>query len=112
MPRFDSWKAVIVSSLFWFVATASSPAETFTTLYSFCSQANCGDGEGPNAGLSRGTDGNLYGTTVAGGSKHNGGTVFKVTTGGMLTTLYSFCAEPGVPPCWKGSVANNPRNLG
>jgi uncharacterized repeat protein (TIGR03803 family) len=35
--------------------------------------------------------GNLYGTTSAGGA-HYGGTVFKLTPSGTLTTLYSFCS--------------------
>jgi uncharacterized repeat protein (TIGR03803 family) len=34
-------------------------------------------------------DGNLYGATSAGGSA-SGGTVFQLTPGGALTTLYSF----------------------
>lgn len=62
---------------------------TLTTLYSFCSQANCSDGSEPFAGLAQGMDGNFYGTTFSGGT--NGlGTVFRVTPSGTLTTLYSF----------------------
>ncbi|MGB6472140.1 MAG: choice-of-anchor tandem repeat GloVer-containing protein, partial [Candidatus Acidiferrales bacterium] len=40
-----------------------TPSGTLTTLYSFCSQANCTDGELPYAGLIQGSDGNFYGTT-------------------------------------------------
>src|SRR5581483_8472825 len=36
------------------------------------------------------TDGNLYGTTTAGGA-YFAGTVFKITPTGRLTTIYSFC---------------------
>lgn len=61
-----------------------------TTLYSFCAQTNCPDGLYPIAGLVQGTDGNFYGTT--GGSDNLGGTVFKITPAGTLTTLYTFCA--------------------
>jgi uncharacterized repeat protein (TIGR03803 family) len=61
-----------------------------TTLYSFCAQKNCTDGLYPTAGLIQGTDGNFYGTT--GGSDNIGGTVFKITPGGKLTTLHRFCA--------------------
>jgi uncharacterized repeat protein (TIGR03803 family) len=64
---------------------------TFATVYSFCSQAACADGEYPQGGLVQGTDGNLYGTTSKGGAKGDG-TVFKISTGGTLTTLYSFCS--------------------
>jgi uncharacterized repeat protein (TIGR03803 family) len=61
------------------------------TLYSFCAQASCTDGEVPN-GLVLASDGNFYGTTQGGGA--NGyGTVFKITPSGALTTLYSFCAQ-------------------
>ena len=65
----------------------------FTTLYSFCSQANCADGAYPLAGLLLGADGNLYGTTNDGGANGGGGTVFKIAPAGQLTTLYSFCAQ-------------------
>src|SRR5215831_14527030 len=60
---------------------------------------------GPNganplfAPLAQGTDGNLYGTTQAGGA-HQQGTVFKVTPAGTLTTLYSFCGQS----CGDGSA--------
>jgi uncharacterized repeat protein (TIGR03803 family) len=76
---------------------------TLTTLYSFCSQPNCADGWAPYAGLVQGTDGNLYGTTSRGGifSSFYGGTVFKITPAGVLTTLYSFCSE-GVITCSDG----------
>ncbi|MGA9931351.1 MAG: choice-of-anchor tandem repeat GloVer-containing protein, partial [Terriglobales bacterium] len=71
-----------------------TPGGTLTTLYSFCSQNGCTDGEVPYAGLVQGTDGNFYGTTVAGGA-NGAGTVFKITPGGTLTTLYSFCSQSG-----------------
>jgi len=61
-----------------------------STLYSFCSQSSCADGAQPFAKLLQAADGNLYGTTASGG-KFNQGTVFKITTAGKLTTLYSFC---------------------
>src|ERR1035441_9868316 len=67
-----------------------TPGGTLTTLYRFCSQANCTDGSGPSGGLVQATDGDLYGTTEYGGA--NGvGTVFRIPPGGALTTLYSFC---------------------
>ena len=71
-----------------------TPSGTLTTLHSFCSLSGCTDGSLPYAGLVQATNGNLYGTTQGGGA-HNGGTVFKVTPSGALTTLYSFCRESG-----------------
>ena len=69
-----------------------TPVGTLTTIYSFCAKANCTDGSTPYAGLIQGADGNLYGTTYYGGANGDGA-VFKVTTKGKLTTLYSFCAK-------------------
>jgi len=66
-----------------------TPTGTLTTLYSFCAQPKCTDGAFPIAGLVLGTDGNFYGTTAYGGVNDDG-TVFKVTSGGTLTTLHSF----------------------
>src|ERR1700686_4818954 len=72
-----------------------TPSGTLTTLYNFCSQSGCADGQEPGGALVQGTDGNLYGTTGAGGNSACGysggcGTIFKITTTGTLTTLHSF----------------------
>ncbi|HTA24531.1 MAG TPA: choice-of-anchor tandem repeat GloVer-containing protein [Terriglobales bacterium] len=71
-----------------------------TTLYSFCAELNCADGEYPQARLVQGIDGNFYGTTYWAGANANnslyddgGGTVFKITPTGTLTTLHSFCSQ-------------------
>jgi len=80
-----------------------TPEGALTTLYSFCPQAGCADGEDPLAALVQGTDGNFYGTTAFGGaSSYCGlsfgcGTLFKITPEGTLTTLYSFCRQTGCP---------------
>jgi uncharacterized repeat protein (TIGR03803 family) len=72
-----------------------TPQGVFTTLYAFCSQVHCSDGADPydRSGLVQGADGNLYGTTYAGGANcYSGcGTIFKISLAGQLTTLYSFC---------------------
>jgi uncharacterized repeat protein (TIGR03803 family) len=68
-----------------------TPTGTPTTLHVFCTQTGCPDGDAPYAGLIQGTDGNFYGTTQGGGANGDYGTAFKITPGGTLTTLYSFC---------------------
>ena len=67
-------------------------AGALTTLHSFCVKSGCPDGQAPYAGLTLASDGNLYGATPAGGANANG-TIFKITTAGKLTTLYSFCSQ-------------------
>src|SRR3984893_14722961 len=71
-----------------------TPSGELTTIHSFCTQGGCPDGTAPNAGLVLGQNGDLYGTTYNGGA-HGLGTIFKITPGGALTTLYSFCSEVG-----------------
>jgi uncharacterized repeat protein (TIGR03803 family) len=80
-----------------------TPSGTLTTLYNFCSQSGCADGQEPGGALAQGTDGNLYGTTGAGGNSACGysggcGTIFKITTTGTLTTLHSFHLTDGGNP--------------
>lgn len=71
---------------------------TLTSLYSFCAQPGCADGERPG-GLAQGSDGNFYGTTEQGGSGSCAcGTVFKITPAGALTTLYEFTGPDGFGP--------------
>jgi uncharacterized repeat protein (TIGR03803 family) len=69
-----------------------SPSGHVTTVYSFCSQADCADGEDPSASLIQAPNGDFFGTTSYGGS-HGGGTVFKLSPNGQLTTLYNFCSQ-------------------
>ena len=73
------------------------------TLYNFC-QSGCPDGGAPYAGLVQATNGDFYGTAHGGiGDEtiYSYGTVFKITPGGTLTTLYSFCSLGY--PCADGS---------
>lgn len=74
-----------------------SSSGDFRVLHAFHSGAN--DGSNPYAELIQATDGNFYGTTAAGGQA-NEGTVFRITPGGRLTILHSFCA--GGFPCFDG----------
>jgi uncharacterized repeat protein (TIGR03803 family) len=62
------------------------------TLYSFCAQKACADGNNPYASLVD-SKGNLYGTTFAGGSTGSYGVVFRVTRKGKESkekVLYYF----------------------
>jgi uncharacterized repeat protein (TIGR03803 family) len=63
-----------------------SPSGAVTKLHSFTGNP---DGAAPSAALTRGGDGVFYGTTMLGGSQDRG-TIFKITTGGVLTILYRF----------------------
>jgi uncharacterized repeat protein (TIGR03803 family) len=67
-----------------------APAQTLTTLWQFCSQPDCSDGASPvYAALVQGSDGLFYGTTEYGGT-NGAGSVFQITTNGVLTTLHQF----------------------
>jgi len=67
-----------------------TPTGTFTTLVNF----NDVNGSYPRAGLVHGSDGSFYGTTSGttsqGASNSSGGSVFKITPAGVLTTLVKF----------------------
>jgi uncharacterized repeat protein (TIGR03803 family) len=75
-----------------------TPSGTLTTLYAFDGM----DGDYPGAGLVHSADGNFYGTTEEGGTLLCGGTgcgtVFTITPGGILTTLYAFDGMDGDYP--------------
>lgn len=62
------------------VVYSLGPNGVLTTLYDFCSQANCTDGA-LSMGLTLGRDGNLYGTTAYGGTTncppYGCGTIFR-----------------------------------
>ena len=62
-----------------------------TLLHNFCTQANCADGANPQGRLIRDALGNLYGTTLSGGSA-NSGTVYEITKSTHVV-LYSFCSD-------------------
>ena len=76
----------------------SVPASTVAKIYGFSGP----DGNTPQSGLTLGLDGSFYGTTVTGGL-YGKGCVFKITSGGVISQLYSFTdgtdsAYPWAPP--------------
>ena len=78
-----------------------TPGGVLTTLVEFTGTTGSNKGSYPRAGLVQGFDGNFYGTTYYGGAS-NFGTVFKLTPGGVLTTLVEFTGTAG------GNIGINP----
>jgi uncharacterized repeat protein (TIGR03803 family) len=78
-----------------------------TRLYSFTGGT---DGANPRASLLRDSAGNLYGTTIFGGTS-GAGTVFKVNSAGIESVLYSFKdgIDGGYP--WAGLVRDPAGNF-
>jgi uncharacterized repeat protein (TIGR03803 family) len=66
-----------------------TPGGVETVLYAF--GASTSDGAGPSS-LIQGSDGNFYGITSQSG-ENGGGTLFKVTPGGVESVLYAFGAS-------------------
>lgn len=68
-----------------------------TVLYDFCAAANCADGQFPVGVPAMDANGNLFGTTQAGGA-YGQGTVYKLAPHGrnsQESVLYSFCSGGG-----------------
>jgi uncharacterized repeat protein (TIGR03803 family) len=86
-----------------------APDGTETILYTF-SNSN-GGGFEPYSNLIADKDGNVYGTTSAGGAAGYG-TVFKLAPGGTLTILHSFAGTPndGSQP-YAGLIADKAGNF-
>ena len=73
-----------------------TPSGKVTSIYSFCSQTNCADGQTPETPPILGSDGNLYGVTLTGGKGSNGnggGVLYKMTLNGRITVLRVFCSS-------------------
>jgi uncharacterized repeat protein (TIGR03803 family) len=91
-------------------------AGVLTVLHSFDST----DGAYPNSNLVQGADGSFYGTTVEGGnlSSCSGflgcGSVFKITPGGVFTSLHNFCNQTNCTDgaiTWDGLALGDDGNL-
>jgi uncharacterized repeat protein (TIGR03803 family) len=84
-------------------ATAAKVSgQTVTTLYSFPKKG----GKPQDLALVQGRDGQLYGTTSAGGTDAEGA-VFKISTLGAAHAIYSFDLTPGSAPIGGLSLAND-----
>lgn len=86
---------------------------SFTSLYSFPTGGVTAsfnytntDGANPAAALTRGNDGLLFGTTHNGGL-YGAGTIFRITTNGLLTTLLQFNNTNGGAPLGEMLLASD-----
>ena len=86
-----------------------TPTGVETVLYSF--KGGASDGASPFTGLIMDSNGDLYGTTFAGGVI-NAGTVFEISASGTETVLHSFTGRPtdGADPSG-GLIADSAGNL-
>ena len=82
---------------------------TYTTLYDF----NVTDGSGPIGGLTQDGGGNFYGMTQSGGQRgaSGDGTIYKITTDGVLTTLHNFGSTDAGAPSASGFLLATDGNL-
>ena len=67
-----------------------TPAGIFSVLHTFA--ASNAEGSFPFSNLTQGADGNIYGTTGAGGTQDDG-TVYKLSSDGTFVVLYNFLDE-------------------
>jgi uncharacterized repeat protein (TIGR03803 family) len=97
-------RSLFVASI---LASAAWAANTTKLVYSFAGDT---DGEYTDTELVRDSAGNLYGSSVQGGT-FGGGTVFQVTPAGIHTVLYNFTggADGGEP--YKGVTLDSAGNL-
>ncbi len=89
-------------TVFELTPNAARTGWTQKTLYSFCTEANCADGQMPLDALIMDDRGRLYGTTETGGTgqgmEGGGGTVFELTPDATRTNwtekvLHNFCQQ-------------------
>ncbi len=88
------------------IASQSATAQTLTAIYSFKGDP---DGSAPSAKVIRDAAGNLYGTTVFGGT--NNGTVFKINAQGVETILHTFTDNPDGSLPWADLIRDEQGSL-
>ena len=76
----------------------ATPEGALSPLDSFCSLADCTDGDFPWAGLALGSNGNLYGTTSYGGGGDGIGTVFQLVAGQGLVSMANISNDNTISP--------------
>jgi uncharacterized repeat protein (TIGR03803 family) len=93
------------------VPALAAQAQIFTVLYTFTGGT---DGSNPSVGLIRDAQGNLYGTTRAGGGSNCSGgcgTVFKLDTTGKFTLLHTFNGRGDGKNPFAGLIRDGSGNL-
>jgi len=102
-----AFAAVLVLTL----TAQTSPAQTYTVLYTFQGQT---DGGFPNAGVYRDSSGNLYGITNTAGNRsdcndYGCGTIYKLTASGQFSVLHTFTGGiDGWPNATWGALIPDP----
>ncbi len=95
--RLSSWLGISVSLIAICFAFDDKAICQLTILHSFGDGTTPNDGSRPDAGLIQGSDGNFYGATIGQAkdpdASANGGNIFQLTSGGVVTTLYA--SAPG-----------------
>ncbi len=101
---------VVLLSCVGYLNATSVYAQALTTLVDF----DVANGFIPFGNLIQGSDGNFYGTTSSGGTStacaSGCGTVFKVTSSGVLTTLVNFSGTNGKNP-YAGVIQGTDGNI-
>jgi uncharacterized repeat protein (TIGR03803 family) len=106
MDRATSFRGALLASviaLTAFAACAQAQTYNLRVIHRFTGAPN--DGESPEVGVVFDGAGNLYGTTVYGGT-YDGGTIFKIAKDGTETILHSF--EHAEEPVLPGEVTIDP----
>ena len=81
----------------WGTLFKITPSGKESTVYAFCAQSQCTDGASPNGPVVLDAAGNIYGISQGTGVGPNlAGLVYKITPGGVETTLHDATGPAGV----------------
>jgi len=109
--RFRNGLTALVIALVCWGSIAARATGTNLTVQMLSEFQSAGTGpKQPYGRLVHGTNGDFYGTTYVGGAS-NRGTVFKLTTGGSWSTLFSFSGTNGANPLYGGLMRANDGNF-
>lgn len=92
--RETRWGLVLLAIALALMSAVGATAQTYSNLYAYPGTNNNTSGIIWPSILSQGQDGDLYSTIETNGPP-NAGSVYKITTSGSYSLLYSFCAEGG-----------------